>query len=78
MCTTMYYEKGATVPIHKHHHEQVGFVVSGKVKFIINGEGTILEKGDSYAMPGNTEHGMEALEESEVIDTFTPIRKEYL
>lgn len=78
MCTIMYYKKGAIVPTHKHHHEQVGYVVSGKLKANFAGEESIMETGDSYALPGDTEHKLEALEDSEVIDMFTPIRKEYL
>ncbi len=78
MCTTMYHEKGATVSAHKYHHEQIGYVVYGKLKLFIEGKESIIEKGDSYALPGNTEHATEAIEESLVIDTFTPIRKEYL
>jgi len=78
MCTVMYYQKGAIVPLHKHYHEQVGYIVSGKVKVNFAGKESILEKGDSYSLEGNTEHQVEALEESEIIDIFTPVRKAYL
>ena len=76
--TIMYYKKGAVVPLHKHHHEQVGFVVLGKLKVNFNNQEAIIEKGDSYALQGNTEHSLEALEDSQIIDMFTPVRKEYL
>jgi len=78
MCTIMYYKKGGIVPLHKHHHEQIGYVVYGKLKVDFDGKEYILEKGDSYALSGNTEHKLEALEDSEIIDMFTPVRKEYL
>ncbi|MDD5055479.1 MAG: cupin domain-containing protein [Candidatus Peribacteraceae bacterium] len=78
MCTIMEYSKGAVVPPHKHHHEQVGYVVSGKYRATVGGKDEILGPGDSYAFPGNTEHAFEALEAGQIIDVFTPIRKEYM
>ena len=69
--------KDAVVPLHKHIHEQVGYIVSGKVRFVIDGRANILSTGDSYAIPGNVEHEATALETSVVIDVFSPPREEY-
>jgi quercetin dioxygenase-like cupin family protein len=33
--------------------------------------------GDSFVVPGGMEHQASALEESEVLDVFTPFREEY-
>ncbi len=33
--------------------------------------------GDSFIVPGNTEHQAFALEDSEVLDIFTPYREDY-
>ena len=38
----------------------------------------ILTVGDSYAIPDNTSHSFEVLEEGEVVDVFTPHREDYL
>jgi len=78
MGTIMYYKKGAVVPLHKHHHEQIGYILLGKLKVTFDDKESIIIKGDSYALTGNTEHTLEALEDSEIIDMFTPVRKEYL
>ena len=37
-----------------------------------------LEPGDSYVVPGNVPHSFKVLEAGEVIDVFTPIRRDYL
>ncbi|MFQ6083247.1 MAG: cupin domain-containing protein [Candidatus Aminicenantia bacterium] len=77
MLTIMYYQKGTKVSPHSHPHEQVGFVLNGKLKMNLNNEAFLLEKGDSYFIPADGEHGFEALEKSEVIDTFSPPREDY-
>jgi quercetin dioxygenase-like cupin family protein len=33
--------------------------------------------GDCFLVPGNVEHQASALEDSEVLDIFTPMREDY-
>jgi len=65
-------------PTHKHPEEQVGYLVSGHVIFCINGEKYEAFPGDSWAIPGNVEHSVDIIEDSVVIEVFSPVRKEYL
>lgn len=74
----MNYKAGDFATEHKHPHEQSGYVISGKYRMTENGKEYILNPGDSYAVPGNTPHSFEVIEAGEVIDVFTPIRKDYL
>ncbi len=69
-----------TFPMHKHEHEQLGFVLQGKAKFTIGEETKIVEKNTFYKIPSNVEHGAEILgpEKGVFIDIFTPIRKDFL
>jgi quercetin dioxygenase-like cupin family protein len=69
---------GATVPIHTHPHEQIGYVVSGRVLFNIDGAERELRAGDSYLVAGNATHAVTALEHAVCIDCFSPVREEYL
>ena len=71
-------EKGYTIPIHKHPHEQTGYIISGHITFTIDGEKYNTEPGDSWCIPGNVEHGVEVLEDSVVIEVFSPVREDYL
>ena len=70
--------KGAAIPTHSHPHEQTGFMVSGKFRFKIEDEVMESEAGDSWCIPGGVEHGVEALEDSVVIEIFSPVREDYL
>ena len=70
--------KGATVPKHSHPHEQTGYLVSGQMTFVIEDEVFDAEPGDGWNIAGNIEHGVEVLEDSIVIEVFSPVREEYL
>jgi len=70
--------KGSTIPPHSHPHEQTGFMVSGKLRFNVADEILEVETGDSWCIPGGTEHSVDALEDSVVIEVFSPIREDYL
>lgn len=70
--------KGSVVPVHTHPHEQIGYVVSGRVLFEIDGEKKELKPGDSYLVSGAVPHGVEMLEDAVCIDIFSPVREEYL
>jgi quercetin dioxygenase-like cupin family protein len=70
--------KGSAIPSHSHPHEQTGFLVSGKVRFNVDGEIMDAEAGDSWCLPGNVEHSAEALEDSVIIEVFSPVREDYL
>ena len=70
--------KGSAIPPHSHPHEQTGFMVSGKLRFKVEDEVMDVEAGDSWCIPGGAEHGVEALEDSVVIEVFSPVREDYL
>ena len=76
--TEMLLKKGTVVPMHKHFHEQTGYLVKGKLLFNIAGEEIIAEPGDSWNIAGNVEHAAEALEETVLIEVFSPVREDYL
>src|ERR1700761_5519339 len=62
---------------HSHPHQQMVYIVSGVLRFE-HPEGVFEAKaGDSFLVPGNVEHQASALEDSEVLDIFTPYREDY-
>ncbi len=71
-------KKGAVLPNHSHPHEQTGYLVSGKMTLIINGEEFNAEPGDSWCIHGDIEHGAKVHEDSIAIEVFSPVREEYL
>jgi len=70
--------RGSAIPPHSHPHEQTGFMVSGKLRFKVEDEIMEVVGGDSWCIPGGTEHAVQALEDSVVIEVFSPVREDYL
>jgi len=70
--------KGAPIPPHAHPHEQTGIMISGHIRFNVDGKIFEAEAGDSWCIPGNVEHSAEALEDSVVVEVFSPVREDYL
>ena len=70
-------EKGWVGAKHQHPHEQMVYVVSGHLAFEHPGGKFEFKTGDSFIVPGNTDHQASALEDSEVLDVFTPYREDY-
>lgn len=71
-------EKSKGLAPHQHPQEQTGYIISGKLMFTIDGEKYEMQAGDSYCIPADVEHGVEALENSFVVEVFSPVRKEFL
>ncbi|MFX1570536.1 MAG: cupin domain-containing protein [Promethearchaeota archaeon] len=70
-------EKDAIVPLHEHENHQIGYVLKGKIKFITETREFIANEGDSYVFNSNEKHGAELLENTEVIEVFSPTREDY-
>ncbi len=69
--------KGATVPEHRHEHEQCSTVERGRIHFRVAGEEIMLQAGDVLVIPPQAPHSVEALEDSLVLDLFSPPRDDW-
>jgi quercetin dioxygenase-like cupin family protein len=69
---------GGVVPAHAHENEQVSFVVSGALKFVVDGQSTVVRGGELLQIPANVRHEVEVLEDSLVVDVFSPIRQDWI
>ena len=70
---------GAKVPVHSHHNAQFTMVQSGSLKFILaDGAEVIVGAGQVLELPPHVPHGVEVLEDSFVIDLFTPRREDWM
>jgi quercetin dioxygenase-like cupin family protein len=70
--------KGAVVPLHQHHNEQISMVEHGRLRFVISGQEQIVQGGDMVLIPPNAPHLVEALEDSLATDLFSPIREDWV
>ncbi len=71
-------EPGATVPMHDHPHEQMGYIMEGDFDFTIGDETRRVKPGDKYVIPGGVTHGITKVYiRSLALDIFSPPREEY-
>jgi quercetin dioxygenase-like cupin family protein len=79
MMAEVHFKKGGIGAVHSHDiHEQVCYIAKGSFKVTVGEESKILKTGDSFYAAKNVNHGVEALEDSIIVDVFTPIREDYL
>ena len=71
-------EAGSKMPAHQHPQEQIVYILSGRMKLIVDGTPHEMKPGDSFYLASNVPHGVETLEATRVVDTFSPPRDEYL
>src|SRR5271163_3111968 len=73
-----FFEKGWVGAKHSHPHEQLVYIIKGKVHVEIAGKKPFeVTTGESFMVDGGVEHQASALEETEVLDVFTPVREDY-
>lgn len=67
-------------PFHSHPHEQVTYVAIGEILFYCDGRPEEhLKEGDVFAVPSGIKHTIKILtKEVRLVDSFTPIREEFL
>jgi len=78
MLGRLYFPKGAQVPAHRHESEQITHVLKGALRFIVDGTEVVVREGQLLHIPSNVEHSAKALEETDEIDSFSPIRADWL
>ena len=78
MLVVVNFEKGGIGANHSHPHQQVTYVVSGAFEVNIEGKKEVLRKGDAFVIPSNADHGAVCLEDGVLIDTFSPLREDFL
>lgn len=71
-------DAGSKMPEHQHPQEQIVHILEGRMKLIVNGTPHELTAGDSFYLASNVPHGVETIEDTRVLDTFSPPRDEYL
>lgn len=78
MMVLVKFEKGALGSPHSHFHTQATYCVSGKFAFEIDGEKQVVTGGDGVYIEPNLLHSAVCLEEGMLIDTFSPVREDFL
>ncbi len=74
----LFQEVGAEGALHSHFHSQSTYIASGKFEVQIDGEKKILSAGDGFYTEPDVPHGLICIEPGVVIDTFSPMRLDFL
>jgi quercetin dioxygenase-like cupin family protein len=70
----VYLKRGSLVPRHAHDSEQITCVLQGALRFVVLGEEVTVREGEVVHIPASTEHQAEALDDTFVLDLFSPAR----
>lgn len=71
-------KKGCIVPEHRHPNEQIAYIVSGALEFVVDGVTQVVRAGEMLVIPSNVPHSAIALEDTEDLDLFAPPRQDWL
>jgi unsaturated pyranuronate lyase len=69
---------GAHAAAHRHPHEQVFWMISGRMDFRLGDQRRVVGPGDVGVIPGGVEHEAWFPEDTEVVDVFAPPREDFL
>lgn len=69
---------GSILPLHSHPNEQTGYLISGHIQLFVGDELYDAYPGDSWCIPADQSHRAEIVEDSIVIEVFSPVRQDYL
>lgn len=74
----MWLKRGAFVARHRHDGEQMTFVLDGALRLMLDREPPLtIRAGEVVTIPAGARHQWEVLEDSLVIDTFSPGRTDW-
>ncbi|SFI44910.1 Cupin domain-containing protein [Bosea sp. OK403] len=78
MVVRVAFDAGAVGKTHSHPHRQASYVESGIFDVTIDGRTERLIAGDTFFVPADLVHGVVAVEAGQLVDSFTPMREEFL
>jgi quercetin dioxygenase-like cupin family protein len=78
MAAQIFIAKGGVVPEHHHEAEQITYILEGALKFHIEGQDIVVNKGQVLVIPSNVPHSAVALEDTLDLDLFSPLRYDWL
>jgi quercetin dioxygenase-like cupin family protein len=71
----VYLKRGSLVPLHAHESEQITCVLQGALRFVVDGQEATVREGEVLHVPLGAQHQVEALDDTFVLDLFSPPRQ---
>ena len=72
------FEAGAVGALHQHVHSQISYVESGEFEVTVGDEIRVLRAGDTFYAAPNVPHGVVARQAGVLLDSFSPVRLDFL
>ena len=73
----VFLKQGCSVPLHSHDNEQISIIESGSLKFVVDGQETVVRAGEILRIPAHAPHSAEAQEDCVGMDIFHPVREDW-
>jgi quercetin dioxygenase-like cupin family protein len=73
----VYLKRGTLVPRHSHSNEQMSCVLQGALRVVVGDEEITVREGEVLHVPASIEHQAEALDDTFVLDLFSPARADW-
>jgi quercetin dioxygenase-like cupin family protein len=74
----VYLKRGTLVPRHSHPNEQISCVLQGALRVLVGGEEITVREGEVLHVPASVDHQAEALDDTFVLDVFSPPRGDWV
>jgi quercetin dioxygenase-like cupin family protein len=81
MLAHVYFTAGTEVPRHRHHNEQITYILEGALQFFFgddDAETHTVHAGEALVIPSDLPHRAVALEDTLDVDVFSPPRQDWL
>jgi quercetin dioxygenase-like cupin family protein len=81
MIAHVYLKKGAVVPMHSHHNEQLTYILEGCLSFRLGedeSQRVDVKAGEVLVIPPHLPHTAVALEDTLDVDVFSPPREDWI
>jgi quercetin dioxygenase-like cupin family protein len=72
------FDKGNKVASHHHGNDQITIVEKGAVRMVVGDEAFVLKAGQMVHVAPDIPHGNEALEDTVIMELFSPIREDWI
>jgi quercetin dioxygenase-like cupin family protein len=72
------FEVGAVGALHQHVHSQISYIESGEFEVTVGDETRVLQAGDTFYAAPNVPHGVVARQAGTLLDSFSPVRLDFL
>jgi len=72
------YQEGTWIDFHSHYHEQASYLTKGLLKYVVADQDILMTPGAALVVSGNSDHKIEALEDTTEIVIYSPMRWDLL